>query len=138
MSSELIKEIDPKQYTILVVDDSQTNLKVIVNYLREFGFKLLMADSGENCLKVIQRRQPDLILLDIMMPILDGFETIKKIRINIETKDLVVYAITAQAMIDDLDIIKNNGFDDLITKPVNASTLSFKIQQAIQKRAKKS
>ena len=86
----------------------------------------------------LEDEHPDLVLLDIMMPILDGFETIKKIRANNETKNLVVYAITAQAMIDDLDIIKNNGFDDLITKPVNASTLSFKIQQAIQKRAKKS
>ena len=103
----------------------------------ERGFDVSVAENGIEAVKIAGKKKPDLILLDIMMPILDGFETIKEIRTNIETKNLIVYAITAQAMIDDLDIIKNNGFDDLITKPVNASTLSFKIQQAIQKRAKK-
>jgi len=72
-------------------------------------------------------------LLDIMMPIMDGFETIKKIRANEKTKNIIVYAISAHAMLDDIFIIKNNGFDDLITKPVNATTLAFKIKQAMDK-----
>lgn len=125
-------------FNVLVVDDDKDTLFTVGEILQNIGCEVTYANNGEECLLALEENYPDLVLLDIMMPILDGFETIKKIRTNIETKNLVVYAITAQAMIDDLDIIKNNGFDDLITKPVNASTLSFKIQQAIQKRAKKS
>lgn len=64
------------------------------------------------------------------------FNIFKKIRSNEDTKQLKVYAMTAQAMLDDFDIIKSNGFDDLITKPIDNSTLSFKIQQRIQKTLK--
>ncbi len=124
-------------FAVLVVDDDKDTLFTVGEILKNIGCDVTNASNGAECLSTLENYTPDLILLDIMMPIMDGFETIKKIRTNSETKNLVVYAITAQAMLDDLSIIKNNGFDDLITKPVNASTLSFKIQQAIQKRANK-
>ncbi|MCF6270484.1 MAG: ATP-binding protein [Melioribacteraceae bacterium] len=125
------------EFNVLVVDDDKDTLFTVGEILKNVGCKVTNANNGAECLSALENNKPDLILLDIMMPIMDGFETIKKIRINSETKSLLVYAITAQAMLDDLSIIRNNGFDDLITKPVNASTLSFKIQQAIQKRANK-
>lgn len=124
-------------FNVLVVDDDPDTLFTVGEILLNIGCEVTNANNGAECISALEEKLPDLVLLDIMMPIMDGFETIKKIRTNIETKNLIVYAITAQAMIDDLNIIKDNGFDDLITKPVNASTLSFKIQQAIQKRAKK-
>jgi signal transduction histidine kinase/CheY-like chemotaxis protein len=124
-------------FTVLAVDDDKDTLFTVGEILRNIGCEVLFANNGAECLTVLEKVNPDLVLLDIMMPIMDGFETIKKIRTNSDTKELLVYAITAQAMLDDLNIIKNNGFDDLITKPVIASTLSFKIQKAIQKRANK-
>ena len=124
-------------YKVLVVDDDKDTLFTVGEILMNIGCEVINANNGVECLSALENHTPDLVLLDIMMPIMDGFETIKKIRTNNATKDIIVYAITAQAMLDDLNIIKNNGFDDLITKPVNASTLSFKIQQAIQKRAMK-
>ncbi len=123
------------KFNVLVVDDDKDTLFTVGEILMNIGCEVTNASNGAECLSVLENLTPDLVLLDIMMPIMDGFETIKKIRTNSETKNMLVYAITAQAMLDDLSIIKNNGFDDLITKPVNASTLSFKIQQAIQKRS---
>ncbi len=136
-NSEEIKETyvnDKSQFKILVVDDDKDTQFTVGEILQNIGCEVFYADNGAECLATLKDFLPDLILLDIMMPIMDGFETIKKIRTDEQIKNIKVYAITAQAMLDDIDIIKNSGFDDLITKPVNASTLSFKIQQAIQKR----
>ena len=137
-SKESISQYTGKNnFNVLVVDDDKDTLFTVGEILMNIGCEVTNANNGAECLSALENDTPDLILLDIMMPIMDGFETIKKIRTNNATKNLIVYAITAQAMLDDLSIIKNNGFDDLITKPVNASTLSFKIQQAIQKRTRK-
>ena len=132
--NEKISASDKSQFKILVVDDDKDTQFTVGEILQNIGCEIFYADNGAECLATLKDFLPDLILLDIMMPIMDGFETIKKIRTDEQTKNINVYAITAQAMLDDIDIIKNSGFDDLITKPVNASTLSFKIQQAIQKR----
>ncbi len=126
--------INKSQFKVLVVDDDMDTQYTVGEILQNIGCKIFYANNGAECLATLEKFSPDLILLDIMMPIMDGFETIKKIRANEQIKSLKVYAITAQAMLDDINIIRNSGFDDLITKPVNAPALSFKIQQAIQKR----
>ncbi|MBT8386451.1 MAG: response regulator, partial [Ignavibacteria bacterium] len=74
---------------------------------------------------------PDLVLLDIMMPKMDGFQTIKLIRENEKWQDLLVYAVTAKAMSADREIILKQGFNDFVPKPVNAQSLSFKIKRFI-------
>jgi CheY-like chemotaxis protein len=68
-----------------------------------------------------------------MMPGMDGFQTIKKIRANSEWKDLTVYAVTAKAMANDKKVILNQGFDDYLSKPVNSATIAFKINQLFSK-----
>ena len=127
---------DETEFHVLVVDDDKDTLFTVGEIIKNIGCSISFASNGAECLTVLKTISPDLILLDIMMPVLDGFETIKKIRSENETKELVVYAMTAQAMLDDFDIIKESGFDDLITKPIDNSTLSFKIQQRIQKNIK--
>ena len=129
-----IEENHKGQFSVMVVDDDNDTQFTVGEILQNIGCEIFFANNGAECLNLLEDNKPDLILLDIMMPIMDGFETIKKIRENEKTKNMKVYAITAQAMLDEISIIKSNGFDDLITKPVNASTLSFKIQQAIEKR----
>ena len=84
----------PEQYTLLVVDDNQTNVRVIMNYLREVGFKLLVAKDGLMALEVVQTRKPDLILLDVMMPNMDGFETCQRLKANEDTRHIPVIFMT--------------------------------------------
>ncbi len=127
-----ISEPEENNFHILVVDDDKDTLFTVGEIVKNIGCSISFANNGAECLTQLKTITPDLILLDIMMPVLDGFETIKKIRSDKETKDLTVYAMTAQAMLDDFDIIKKSGFNDLITKPIDTSTLSFKIQQRIQ------
>lgn len=122
---------------VLIVDDDKDTLYTVGEILQSLGFDLHFATNGIECLERLEDIVPDLILLDIMMPEMDGFETINKIRANKKLRDLKVYALTAHAMLDDKYIIKESGFDDLITKPLDSSTLLSKVKQAIINNKKK-
>ena len=69
--------------TILIVDDTSDNLLVLFSYLEEQGFKVLLAEDGETALKIAQSKAPDLILLDVLMPEMDGFETCRRLKAKI-------------------------------------------------------
>lgn len=106
-----------KGATILVVDDSPTNLLVLFNYSKQMGLNVLVAKSGEDALEQVAYGQPDIILLDILMPGLDGFETCRRLKANALTRDIPVIFMTA--LNDSKDIVA--GFElgaiDYITKP---------------------
>ncbi len=112
---------------VLVVDDEDSNLDLIKDVLQNIGYEAVLAKSGNECLDYLQRDIPDLILLDIMMPKMDGFETIKKIKQDTLPAEIPVFALTSQAMRKEEDIILRNGFNDVVTKPVDSLSLSFKI-----------
>jgi CheY-like chemotaxis protein len=83
------------------------------------GFQFKTAKNGVECLSLLESNyKPDLILLDIMMPIKNGFDTIKDIRNNPNYKSLIVYAVTAHAMLENKEIVERNGFNGIITKPI--------------------
>jgi CheY-like chemotaxis protein len=117
--------------TVLVVDDDNDTLFTVGEIIRKAGYEIIYAKNGYECLSTLQSFKPDLVLLDIMMPKMDGFETIRNIRKDDSMKNLKVFAMTAQAMIDDRRVIMNNGFDDFIPKPVNPESLIFKISNAV-------
>lgn len=121
---------------ILIVDDDKDTLYTVGEILQSLGFELHFATNGIECLERLDLLTPDLVLLDIMMPEMDGFETINKIRANKNFSELTVYALTAHAMLDDKYIIEESGFDDLITKPLDSTTLLTKVKQAIINRKK--
>lgn len=134
---------DIKGATILAVDDNPTNLEVLSDYLTEFGLTVLLKQDGEKALELIQRKLPDLILLDILMPGLDGFETCQRLKQNPETRDIPV--IFMSALTDTVDKIK--GFElgavDYITKPfqyeevlarVKAHLTIQRLQQDLQRK----
>lgn len=104
--------------TLLIVDDVPNNLKMLFTYLREHDFKVRVAQDGADALEQLQYARPDLILLDVMMPNMDGFEVCRKLKSNPETKDVPVIFMTA--LTDTVD--KVQGFQigavDYITKPV--------------------
>ena len=128
---------------ILIVDDNPTNLNVLFEYLEESGFEVSVAKSGESAIQQIGHVQPDLILLDVMMPGLDGFETCRKLKADETTRDIPVIFMTA--LTDTVDKVKGflAGGQDYITKPlqheevlarITAHLKIRKLEKALNKR----
>jgi diguanylate cyclase (GGDEF)-like protein len=105
------------QDTLLIVDDTPENIAVLYNFLSGQGFKILVAENGEDALENAQDERPDLILLDVIMPGIDGFETCRRLKSNPPTQEIPVIFITALS--DTLDKVKafKLGAVDYITKP---------------------
>ncbi len=105
--------------TVLAVDDKLENLKVLIRYLEDSGFELMVAQSGEEALRHIERAIPDIILLDVLMPGIDGFETCRRLKKQESTKNIPVIFLTA--LTDTVDKVK--GFEvgavDYLTKPLH-------------------
>jgi PAS domain S-box-containing protein len=114
--------------TLLLVDDNPTNLQLLFGTLKDLGHKLLVAKSGEDALKVAQWAQPDLILLDILMPGIDGFETCSRLKSNPQTCDIAV--IFLSALDDTGDKIKGlrMGAVDYIAKPFQAEEVIARVE----------
>lgn len=112
-----LRNPSPEAGRILIVDDHPSNIDVLFDFLAEFGYDVRVAENGRSALERIQYEKPDIILLDIMMSELDGFETCQRIKSDPETRDIPVIYVTALGGIHD----KVRGFDsgavDYITKP---------------------
>jgi len=108
---------EDKETTVLIVDDTPTNLSVLIDYLNEFGFEILIAIDGEGALTAAKAGKPDLILLDIMMPGMDGYETCKRLKQDPSTKEIPIIFISALS--ESMDKVKgfSSGGVDYITKP---------------------
>lgn len=104
--------------TLLIVDDIPTNLKVLLTYLHDLHYEVLVAQNGEDALEKVIYTQPDLILLDVMMPKMDGFEVCRRLKAHEKYRDIPVIFMTA--LTDTVDKVK--GFEigavDYITKPI--------------------
>jgi len=110
--------------TILIVDDTPVNVAVLAEYLVSHGFSVMVAQDGEEGLDRAQFGQPDLILLDIMMPGMDGFETCRRLKSLASTKDIPVIFMTALSDISDKITGYKMGAVDYVTKP-------FHIEEAL-------
>lgn len=113
---------------ILIVDDDKDARFTIGEIIENLGYEPQFATNGYECLEKLKTITPHLILLDIMMPQMDGFETIKRIRKDSKFNNLKVFALTAYAMLSDKEIIEKNGFDGLFTKPINSLQLEKKLK----------
>jgi signal transduction histidine kinase/CheY-like chemotaxis protein len=114
---------------VLVVDDDPDTLFTINEILESCNCKTFLVTGGKECLKMLEQVTPDLILLDIMMPEMDGFQTINQIKLHPRWANIPIFAVTAKAMVEDKEVILRNGFDDYIPKPINSSVLSIKIRK---------
>jgi two-component system, sensor histidine kinase and response regulator len=121
---------------ILVVDDNLTNLDVLLRTLSEGGYDISVATDGEMALKVVTVSSPDLILLDVMMPGIDGFETCARLKSNPATKNIPVIFLSAKT--DTADIVKGfqSGGVDYITKPFNKDEVLVRVSTQLQLRDK--
>jgi DNA-binding response OmpR family regulator len=117
---------------ILVVDDNQENLKIVSNYLKNKGYQIALALDGKNAFKVLENNSIDLILLDILMPGMDGFEVCKMIKEKVEWKDIPVIFLTAKA--DTEDVVKGfqMGGVDYIIKPFRTEELYARVNNHVQ------
>lgn len=119
---------------ILIVDDVGENIHALMNVLRE-QYAILAANSGEKALEIARRQpSPDLILLDIRMPGLDGYEVLSRLKSNPDTSDIPVIFVTAMAEIADEDTGLKLGAADYITKPVNPDLLKLRILTQLELR----
>lgn len=120
--------------TVLVVDDTPENLTLISSLLKDL-YTVKVANSGEKALKYLENGQaPDLILLDIMMPGLSGYEVIKKIKENPKTHDIPVIFLTAMASMEDEEKGLKMGASDYITKPISPSIMLARIKTQLENK----
>lgn len=109
---------DFSQYNILMVDDVPLNLLVVTKMLSRFNFKIRTASNGVEALLKVDEEKPDLILLDILMPQMDGFETLSRLKANPETANIRVVILSALNSTEDIVKGYNLGANDFITKPI--------------------
>ncbi|MEH2293797.1 hybrid sensor histidine kinase/response regulator [Nostoc sp.] len=124
----------PEDSLILVVDDTNTNLEFVFEVLTNIGFEVITENDGQRALKQAEYRLPDLILLDVMMPGIDGFETCKRLKNNLATCDIPVIFMTANSDTDSKVKGLSIGAVDYITKPFNEEELLARIKTHLQLR----
>lgn len=103
---------------ILVVEDNQVNLELFTDILNIGGYECLHTTKGEEVLDMVKRERPDLVLLDIQLPGVDGLTVSKILKSHEETKNIKVIALTAYAMKGDKEMFLEQGFDGYIPKPI--------------------
>jgi len=123
--------ITEQRKKVLIVDDEESIITVLHRYVTNAGYDYMTASNGEEALEKISQEDPDLVLLDLMMPGLNGFETCRRIRANQKTKKLPVIIITALHSEADSADAKACGANAFLVKPVNTEELIRRIQQYI-------
>lgn len=128
----MISKLKEKSPTVLIVDDNSNNVKIIALALQPLNFKLVIATSGKTAIEMVEKTRPDLVLLDVMMPGMDGFETCKIIKSKEENANLPVIFLTA--LTDKENTLKGfeNGGVDYITKPFNKDELISRVKTHLE------
>lgn len=108
---------------ILIVEDNQDNRELLIKILKVKGFRLIEAVDGEDALQKVSVERPDLILMDISIPKIDGYEVTRRLKNQPDLQDIPVIALTAHAMKGDREKALKAGCDGYITKPINIREL---------------
>jgi len=119
---------DNRSSPILLVEDNEVNRDMLIRRLKRAGFEVIWAGDGEEALAQMRQHQPSLVLLDINLPIKDGWETCKEAREDSDLCHIPIVALTAHAMESDRVAALEAGFDDYATKPIDFPELVAKIQ----------
>ena len=121
-----------KTPVVLVVDDNQQNLELLQAYLEDIDCHIVTAYDGQQALDAISSQPPDLVLLDVMMPKMSGFEVCRRIKNNPQTEDIPVIMVTALSEFRDIERGIDSGTDDFISKPVNKLELLTRVQTMLK------
>jgi CheY-like chemotaxis protein len=114
--------------TILIVEDNEMNREMLSRRLERRGYSVLLAVNGEEGIAVAQARAPDLVLMDMSLPVVDGWEATRRMKTDEALKRIPVIALTAHAMANDRDKALQAGCDDYDTKPIELPRLLAKIE----------
>ncbi|MBZ0187323.1 MAG: response regulator [Candidatus Obscuribacterales bacterium] len=118
---------------VLIIDDEEDTREIAKLSLSMLGgFDVVEAENGKQGIEVATLEKPDVILLDMMMPIMDGPATLEALRTNEATKDIPVIFLTAKAMTTEIEKLKRMGAVDVITKPYDPTTLAGQVQQILE------
>ena len=127
-------ELNLSDATVLVVDDNEQNLELLQAYLESLPCRILTATDGVDALSIVEREDPDLILLDVMMPRMSGFEVCKKLKAQPSTRTIPIIMVTALNEIGDVERGVESGTDDSLSKPVKKIELLTRVKSLLRVR----
>jgi len=127
-----LEAVDLSSAHILLVDDNQQNLELVQAYLEALPCRLSVAHDGIEAMESIDGDRPDLVLLDVMMPRMSGFEVCRRIKGNPDTRGIVVVMLTALNEVADYERAVESGTDDFLSKPVNKLELLTRIRSLLR------
>lgn len=126
--------VDYTKATVLIVDDQIQNVELLEAYLEDVGCRITTAHDGPEALAEVERHQPDLILLDVMLPRMSGFQVCRQLKSSPQTRDIPIIMVTALNEISDIEKARECGTDDFVTKPVNRVELVLRVRSLVQMR----
>ena len=118
---------------VMVVEDNEKNRKLMRVVLKAKGYNIIEAATGEEALNLLKNQKPDIILMDIQLPGIDGLTLIKQIKASVITKDIPIIAVTAYAMKRDEQKILDTGCNAYVSKPINTQELPLIVEKYIKK-----
>lgn len=117
---------------VLVVDDNEQNLELLLAYLEDIECGTLSASGGEEAIEIARKELPDLILLDVMMPRMSGFEVCRRLKADPNTTDIPIIMVTALSELGDIERAIDSGTDDFLSKPVNKLELLTRVKTMLK------
>lgn len=126
-----------RKASILAVDDSTTNIALLEGILKEEGYIVETASNGKQALQMIEKRKPDLILLDLMMPRINGFKLLEKLKEDEECRNIPVFVVSARTNTKSIRKAMDLGADDFFKKPLDINVLLEKVKQLTSRKLDK-
>src|SRR5579859_1987889 len=126
------------QSTVLIVDDNPQNVELLTAFLESLPVRIVTASDGIEALRKVQEYNPDLILLDIMMPHMSGFQVCQRLKNDPKTRDIQILMVTALNELGDIERATECGTDDFVSKPVNKFELHTRVKSLLKVRHLKS
>ena len=114
---------------ILAVEDQEDNMQILRDLLTSTGYELIEAENGEEALAALEKQRPDLILMDIQIPIIDGYEVTRRIKANPALRSIPIIAVTSHALGEGEEKARAAGCDDFVAKPYSPRQLLAKVRQ---------
>jgi two-component system, OmpR family, alkaline phosphatase synthesis response regulator PhoP len=133
-SAASLPAADSRPPRVLIADDNPQGVELLEAYLSSCDYEIATAGDGEETLHSVRQWHPDLILLDVMMPKLSGFEVCKRLRADPSTKDIAILMVTALDQPSDIERAMDAGATDFLTKPINKSELLLRVRAMLLSR----